>query len=59
MEVRGQFMDTPASATKISSFMALPNWHIDDYVADPSGWMTFNRFFAREVKAGAVRHMTV
>lgn len=52
MEARGQFMDTPASAAKISSFMALPNWHIDDYIVDPSGWMTFNQFFAREVKPG-------
>ena len=45
-------MDTPAWATRVSSFMALPNWHIDDYIADPSGWMTFNQFFAREVKPG-------
>ena len=52
MAARGQFMDTPASAAKISSFMALPNWHIDDYMADPSGWITFNQFFAREVKPG-------
>jgi phosphatidylserine decarboxylase precursor len=52
MEARGQFMDTPASATKISSFKALANWHIDDYIADPSGWMSFNQFFARELKPG-------
>ena len=52
MEARGQFMDTPASAARISSYRALPNWRIDDYIADPSGWMTFNQFFAREVKPG-------
>ena len=52
MEARGHFMDTAASAAKISSFVTLPFWHIDDYIADPSGWMTFNQFFAREVKPG-------
>ncbi|HXS75318.1 MAG TPA: phosphatidylserine decarboxylase [Terracidiphilus sp.] len=52
MEARGHFMDTPASAARISSYTALPNWHMDDYITDPSGWMTFNQFFAREVKPG-------
>ena len=52
MEARGQFMDTPASAARISSYAALPNWRLDDYIADPSGWMTFNQFFAREIKPG-------
>lgn len=52
MEARGKFMDTPASAARISSYRALPNWRIDDYIADPSGWMTFNQFFAREVRPG-------
>jgi phosphatidylserine decarboxylase len=52
MEAKGQFMDTTASAARISSFKALPTWHIDDYVPDPSGWMTFNQFFAREIKPG-------
>lgn len=51
-EARGHFMDTPASAAKISSYSAVPNWHIEDYIADPSGWMTFNQFFAREIKPG-------
>jgi phosphatidylserine decarboxylase len=52
MDARGQFLDTPASAARISSFTVLPNWHIGDYIADPSGWMTFNQFFARELKPG-------
>lgn len=52
VEARGEFMDTTASAAKISSYKALPNWHIDDYIAEPSGWMTFNQFFAREIKPG-------
>jgi phosphatidylserine decarboxylase len=48
----GQFLDTPASAGGIPSFAGRPNYHIDDYVAGPSGWLTFNQFFAREVKPG-------
>lgn len=51
-EARGHFMDTPASAAKISSYASVPNWHIDDYIPDPGGWMTFNQFFARELKPG-------
>jgi phosphatidylserine decarboxylase len=52
MEAKGQFMDTAASAARISSFRAVPTWHIDDYITDPGGWMTFNQFFARELKPG-------
>jgi phosphatidylserine decarboxylase precursor len=52
MEARGQFLDTPASAAAIPSYKALPNYHIDDYVVEPSGWLTFNQFFARELKPG-------
>jgi phosphatidylserine decarboxylase precursor len=48
----GHFMDTPASAAGIASYAALPNYHIDDYVVAPSGWLTFNQFFAREIKPG-------
>jgi phosphatidylserine decarboxylase len=51
-EARGHFMDTPESAARISSYRALPNWHLDDYISGPSGWMAFNQFFAREVKPG-------
>ncbi|HKR30296.1 MAG TPA: phosphatidylserine decarboxylase [Terriglobales bacterium] len=51
-EARGHFMDTPESAARVSSYRALPNWHLDDYTSGPSGWMTFNQFFAREVKPG-------
>ena len=52
VKARGEFMDTPASAAGIPSYTALPNYHVDDYVAEPSGWLTFNQFFAREVKPG-------
>ena len=52
IEAWGQFLDTPASASGIPSFVARPNYHIDDYFVGPSGWLTFNQFFAREVKPG-------
>ncbi len=48
----GSFLDTPESASGIASFVAQPNYHIDDYFVGPSGWLTFNQFFAREVKPG-------
>ena len=48
----GRFLDTPASAAGIASFTARPNYNIGDYVVGPSGWLTFNQFFAREVKPG-------
>ncbi len=32
--------------------MTRPNDRIDDYFVGPSGWLTFNQFFAREVKPG-------
>jgi phosphatidylserine decarboxylase len=51
-KVRGEFLDTPASAAGIPSYTAIPNYHIDDYITEPSGWLTFNQFFAREVKPG-------
>ena len=52
VKARGEFLDTPASAAAIISYTALPNYHMDDYVVEPSGWLTFNQFFAREVKPG-------
>jgi phosphatidylserine decarboxylase precursor len=48
----GQFLDTPASSLTIPFFTARPNFHVDDYFRGPSGWLTFNQFFAREVKPG-------
>ena len=52
IEAWGQFLDTPASASGIPSFAARPNYNISDYFVEPSGWLTFNQFFAREVKPG-------
>jgi len=51
-EAWGKFLDTPASASGIPSFVARPNLSIGDYFVGPSGWLTFNQFFAREVKPG-------
>ncbi|MBT8106851.1 MAG: phosphatidylserine decarboxylase family protein [Gammaproteobacteria bacterium] len=48
----GSFLDTPASAAGIDTFLAATNYNIDDYIEGPSGWQTFNQFFAREVKSG-------
>jgi phosphatidylserine decarboxylase len=47
-----EFLDTPASGSGIPSFAARPNYSIGDYFVGPSGWLTFNQFFAREVKPG-------
>ncbi len=48
----GSFLDTPASAAGIETFVQATNYNIDDYIEGPSGWQTFNQFFAREVKSG-------
>jgi phosphatidylserine decarboxylase precursor len=52
VQALGRFLDTPASASAIPSFAAQPNYHVNDYVVGASGWLTFNQFFAREVKPG-------
>jgi phosphatidylserine decarboxylase precursor len=48
----GTFLDTPASAAGIETFRLATNYNLDDYIEGPSGWQTFNQFFAREVKSG-------
>src|SRR5262249_59515982 len=48
----GPRRDTPPPASGIPSFVARPNFNIGDYFVGPSGWLTFNQFFAREVKPG-------
>ena len=52
VEAWGTFLDTPASAAGIETFRHATNYNIDDYIEGPSGWQTFNQFFAREVKPG-------
>lgn len=48
----GRFLDTPESAREIQGFLANPRYRIGDYFEGPSGWLTFNQFFAREVRPG-------
>jgi phosphatidylserine decarboxylase precursor len=48
----GDFLDTPESAAGIQTFLTDADFHMDDYFEEPSGWTTFNQFFAREVKPG-------
>ena len=49
----GSFLDTTESAARLSTFYTDPAYHIDDYMVSPSGWLTFNQFFARHVRPGA------
>jgi phosphatidylserine decarboxylase precursor len=48
----GSFLDTPESAKGIETFLDVPYYNLSDYFVGPSGWLTFNQFFAREVKPG-------
>ena len=48
----GAFLDTTESARGISGFFSDPRYHLEDYFVAPSGWLTFNQFFARQVRPG-------
>ncbi len=48
----GAFLDTPASAAHVDTFRTNPAFRWDDYMPPPSGYLTFNQFFARHVKPG-------
>jgi phosphatidylserine decarboxylase len=48
----GDFLDTTASVAGLATFLDDPAFHMDDYYVGPSGWLTFNQFFARNVKPG-------
>lgn len=48
----GTFLDSTESAQGIKSFFSNPSYHIEDYYVAPSGWLTFNQFFARQVRPG-------
>ena len=48
----GAFLDTTESAKGIKSFFSNPSYHVEDYCVAPSGWLTFNQFFARQVRPG-------
>lgn len=48
----GHFLDSPASIGGLQTFYDDPEMKLDDYFVGPSGWLTFNQFFAREIKPG-------
>jgi phosphatidylserine decarboxylase precursor len=48
----GSFLDSIDSARSLDTFINNPAYHIEDYGREPSGWLTFNQFFARKVKPG-------
>lgn len=48
----GRYLDSPASAVHIDSFRTNPAFHWADYMPPPSGYHTFNQFFARHVRPG-------
>lgn len=48
----GSYLDTPESAKDVESFRSDPLFNWDEYMPPPSGYRTFNQFFARHVKPG-------
>ena len=48
----GDFLDTPHSIVGLQTFYDDPAFKMDDYYVGPSGWLTFNQFFGRNVKPG-------
>ena len=48
----GCYLDEGESAKHIDSFRTNPAFCWDDYMPPPSGYRTFNQFFARHVKPG-------
>lgn len=48
----GQFLDTPESAEGLATLYTDPTYRIEDYSPAPSGWLTFNQFFARHIRPG-------
>ncbi|WP_223641941.1 phosphatidylserine decarboxylase [Corallococcus sp. EGB] len=50
----GRFLDTPESLTpeSLRTFYDSPAYNMAEYMPAPSGWKTFNQFFARNYKPG-------
>ena len=48
----GSYLDTVDSAKAVDSFRTNPLFNWDEYMPPPSGYFTFNQFFARHVKPG-------
>lgn len=53
-QVLGAFYDSTDSFTvdSLQSFYRVKTYRLQDYMQDPSGWKTFNQFFARRIKPG-------
>lgn len=48
----GEFINTDASKEHLGGYIDDPRFTIEDYQDAPSGWHTFNQFFARQTKPG-------
>ncbi len=48
----GAYLDTPESAKEVETFKDDPWFNWDEYMPPPSGYLTFNEFFARHTKPG-------
>lgn len=48
----GAFLDSPASVGHIEDFKNNPLFQWDEFMAPPSGYFTYNQFFARHIKPG-------
>lgn len=51
-EAWGAYLDSPESAKEVDTFREDPWFNWDEYMAPPSGYLTFNEFFARHTKPG-------
>ncbi len=51
-QVWGAYLDTLPSAAEVQSFRDNPIFNWDEYMPPPSGYQTFNQFFARHAKPG-------
>lgn len=49
----GRWMDSPDSMKSFQSFTEDELYAVDEYIAPPGGWLTYNQFFARQIKSGA------
>jgi phosphatidylserine decarboxylase len=48
----GTFLNTPESTKHIDSFKKVPEFKLYECEEPPSGWKSFNQFFARRLKPG-------
>ncbi|MDC8002904.1 phosphatidylserine decarboxylase [Aureisphaera galaxeae] len=53
IEERGKYMDSPASAKGIATWLEDESLGHEDFVAPLHGYASFNEFFTRELKPGA------